>query len=80
MSFDCTCASGAGVPPTATESDIKKQHHKLVRCYHPDKNPRPAAASVFQVVQHAYEVRWRRCMQAAFAAPAPFALPASALK
>ncbi len=45
-----------GVDPTASDADIKKAYHRMARAYHPDKNSRPHSASVFHVVQHAYDV------------------------
>ena len=48
--------AGAGVPSTASDSDIKKAYHRMARSYHPDKNTRSHSASVFHVVQHAYDV------------------------
>jgi molecular chaperone DnaJ len=46
-----------GVPKTATADDIKKAYRKLVRQYHPDKNPGDAAAEArFKEVQSAYDV------------------------
>jgi molecular chaperone DnaJ len=46
-----------GVPKTATADEIKKAYRKLVRQYHPDKNPGDAAAEArFKEVQAAYDV------------------------
>src|SRR3954454_8715991 len=45
------------VPKTASQDEIKKAYRKLVRRYHPDKNPGDAAAeSRFKEVQSAYDV------------------------
>src|SRR3954462_2887520 len=45
------------VPKTASQDEIKKAYRKLVRRYHPDKNPGDAAAeSRFKDVQSAYDV------------------------
>jgi molecular chaperone DnaJ len=46
-----------GVPKNASEDEIKKAYRKLVRQYHPDKNPGDAAAEArFKEVQAAYDV------------------------
>ena len=45
------------VPKTASQDEIKKAYRKLVRRYHPDKNPGDAAAEArFKEVQTAYDV------------------------
>src|SRR5215213_10012737 len=45
------------VPKTASQDEIKKAYRKLVRRYHPDKNPGDAGAeSRFKEVQSAYDV------------------------
>src|SRR5215204_1655802 len=45
------------VPKTASQDEIKKAYRKLVRRYHPDKNPGDAAAEArFKDVQSAYDV------------------------
>jgi len=45
------------VPKTASQDEIKKAYRKLVRRYHPDKNPGDAAAEArFKEVQSAYDV------------------------
>src|SRR3954454_13819953 len=45
------------VPKTASQDEIKKAYRKLVRRYHPDKNPGDAAAELrFKEVQSAYDV------------------------
>ena len=46
-----------GVSRKATDDEIKKAHRKLVRQYHPDKNPGDAEAEErFKEVQEAYDV------------------------
>src|SRR3954451_10065797 len=46
-----------GVPKNASADEIKKAYRKLVRQYHPDKNPGDAAAETrFKEIQHAYDV------------------------
>jgi molecular chaperone DnaJ len=46
-----------GVPKTASASDIKKAHRKLVRKHHPDANPGDSEAEEkFKEVQSAYDV------------------------
>jgi len=45
-----------GVEPDASEDEITTAYHRLVRRYHPDHNPDPAATGRFQAVQRAYEV------------------------
>src|ERR671930_1384470 len=46
-----------GVSKTASQDEIKKAYRKLVRQYHPDKNPGDAAAEErFKEVQAAYDV------------------------
>src|ERR671928_6687 len=45
------------VPKGASQDEIKKAYRKLVRRYHPDKNPGDAEAEKrFKEVQHAYDV------------------------
>src|SRR6266496_2587465 len=46
-----------GVPKNASADELKKAYRKLVRQYHPDKNPGDAAAEArFKEIQHAYDV------------------------
>src|SRR5919199_1014127 len=46
-----------GVSKTASQDEIKKAYRKLVRQYHPDKNPGDASAEDrFKEVQAAYDV------------------------
>ena len=46
-----------GVQRTATADEIKKAHRKLVRKYHPDRNPDDAKAEErFKEVQQAYDL------------------------
>src|SRR3954454_7974736 len=46
-----------GVDKKASADEIKKAYRKLVRQYHPDRNPGdPKAEERFKEVQHAYDV------------------------
>ncbi len=46
-----------GVDKKASAEDVKKAHRKLVRQYHPDRNPGDAAAETkFKEIQAAYDV------------------------
>jgi len=46
-----------GLSRAASQDDIQKAHHKLVRQEHPDANPEdPQAEERFKQIQHAYEV------------------------
>lgn len=46
-----------GVSKDATDEELKKAHRKLVREYHPDRNPDdPSAEERFKEVQEAYDV------------------------
>lgn len=49
--------SALGVGKKASADEIKKAHRKLVRQYHPDRNPGDAKAEErFKEIQHAYDV------------------------
>lgn len=57
MVVDTTYYDALGVPPTATEIEIKKAYRKLAVKLHPDKNPDdPTANEKFQAVGEAYQV------------------------
>ncbi|HOX83829.1 MAG TPA: J domain-containing protein [Chryseolinea sp.] len=45
-----------GVRSTAPDADIKRAFRQLAIRYHPDKNPNPSAAVMFQEINEAYEV------------------------
>ena len=66
-----------GLPPTATQTQIKKAYRKLVMKYHPDRNPNPAARQKFIEVDQAYDyltsARTRRFYQSKrrYTAPKP---------
>ena len=46
-----------GLPENAHPESIRREHRRLVRRYHPDRNPGdPAAKEAFLAVQEAYEV------------------------
>ncbi|GAM40004.1 hypothetical protein TCE0_034f12013 [Talaromyces pinophilus] len=57
MVVDTTYYDALGVPPTATELEIKKAYRKLAITTHPDKNPGDETAHVrFQAIGEAYQV------------------------
>jgi DnaJ-class molecular chaperone len=43
------------VSPTASDSEIKKSYRALSFKYHPDKNPDPAVAEQYKLINEAYE-------------------------
>ncbi len=45
-----------GVRSTAPDADIKRAFRQLAIRYHPDKNPNPSAAVMFQEINDAYEI------------------------
>ncbi|KAJ6084649.1 hypothetical protein N7486_011449 [Penicillium sp. IBT 16267x] len=57
MVADTAYYDALGVPPTATELEIKKAYRKLAIVTHPDKNPGDETAHVrFQAIGEAYQV------------------------
>lgn len=44
-----------GLAEHAPPADVRRAHRRLVRRYHPDRNPDPGAAEAFLAVQAAYE-------------------------
>ncbi|KAL1962219.1 hypothetical protein VTN77DRAFT_9875 [Rasamsonia byssochlamydoides] len=57
MVVDTTYYDILGVPPTATELEIKKAYRKLAITTHPDKNPGDETAHArFQAIGEAYQV------------------------
>ncbi|KAL2215389.1 DnaJ domain protein [Thermoascus aurantiacus ATCC 26904] len=57
MVVDTTYYDLLGVPPTATELEIKKAYRKLAITTHPDKNPGDETAKArFQAIGEAYQV------------------------
>ncbi|KAL2816260.1 X-domain of DnaJ-containing-domain-containing protein [Aspergillus granulosus] len=57
MVVDTTYYDALGVPPTATELEIKKAYRKLAIVTHPDKNPGDETAHErFQAIGEAYQV------------------------
>ena len=57
MVVDTTYYDALGVPPNASELDIKKAYRKLAITTHPDKNPGDETASArFQAIGEAYQV------------------------
>ena len=57
MVVDTTYYDALGVPPTATQLEIKKAYRKLAVTTHPDKNPGDESAHArFQAIGEAYQV------------------------
>ncbi|KAJ5109589.1 hypothetical protein N7532_002234 [Penicillium argentinense] len=57
MVADTTYYDALGVPPTATELEIKKAYRKLAIVTHPDKNPGDETAHErFQAIGEAYQI------------------------
>ncbi len=44
-----------GVAPDASRTEVRRAYRRLVKAYHPDRNPDPDAAEKFRLVQEAYE-------------------------
>jgi hypothetical protein len=45
-----------GLPPTASQADVKRAYRKLAMKLHPDKNPHPQAAALFTELQESYDL------------------------
>ena len=45
-----------GVPPTASEEEIRKAFRRLAMEWHPDRNPDPQASERFKEINEAYQV------------------------
>jgi uncharacterized membrane protein len=45
-----------GVPRDATQEQIKEAYRRLVKIYHPDRNPSPEAEEMFKLINEAYQV------------------------
>jgi len=45
-----------GIPRNATSSEVKRAYRERAKGCHPDRNPSPLAAAVFQAVHEAYSV------------------------
>jgi DnaJ-domain-containing protein 1 len=45
-----------GVPRDATQEQIKEAYRRLVKIYHPDRNPFPEAEEMFKLINEAYHV------------------------
>ena len=45
-----------GVPPNASDDDIKKVYRSLAMRFHPDRNPAPGAEVRFKSITKAYEI------------------------
>jgi len=67
MVADTQYYDALGVPPTATELEIKKAYRKLAVKLHPDKNPGDETAhEKFQVIGEAYQVLSDNQLRAAY--------------
>lgn len=45
-----------GVPPNASQDDIKKVYRSLAMRFHPDRNTHPGAENRFKGIKKAYEI------------------------
>jgi curved DNA-binding protein CbpA len=45
-----------GVPPNATDEEIKKVYRSLAMRFHPDRNAAPGAEARFKSITKAYEI------------------------
>jgi hypothetical protein len=43
-----------GIPPNATEQEIKEAYRRLAAIYHPDKSKNPKSAEMFHIIEQAY--------------------------
>ena len=67
MVVDTSYYDALGIPPTASELEIKKAYRKLAITTHPDKNPGDESAHArFQAVGEAYQVLSNKDLRAAY--------------